>query len=149
MKAGVPFVHPGIGDREGVAQMQINEMYHHLKEARGILEDPQIEDYFGAGRRKTLWTVIERGSKEWFQESPSIAAIRDMAVEGNKVFQWISRFDQATVTDDEFVTFKDAAESWILAQGAVGPAVAAAPEEETAEGPGDAVKDDFDTDWDK
>jgi len=72
-----------------------------------------------------------------------------MAVEGNKVFQWISRFDQATVTDDEFVAFKDAAESWILAQGAVGPAVASAPEEETTEAPGDAVKDDFETDWDK
>lgn len=134
----------------GMAQMQINEMYHHLKEARGVLEDPQIVDYFGAGRRKTIWTVIERGSKEWFQESPNIAAIRDLALEGNKVFQWIARFDQSTASDQEFLELKDSAESWILAQGAVGPAATSpAPEEEADEVPGEEAKDEFDADWDK
>jgi hypothetical protein len=135
----------------GMAQMQITEMYHHLQEARGILEDNQIVDYFGSGRRKTIWTVIERGSKEWFDYAPNIAAIRDAAVQGNKVFQWIAYFDQATVTDADFQEFRDAAEAWILAHGAGDagmPVESPEPEDSDAAPAKKDTKDDFDSDWD-
>ena len=133
----------------GMAQMQVNEMWHHLTEAREILEDPQILDFFGSGRRKTIWTVIERGSKEWFGETPNIAAVRDAALHGNKVFQWIAGYDPATVTEQDFQEFKDAAEAWILAQAAEGPEPAAtAPEEEPGAVPAEDSHDEF-ADWDK
>ena len=98
----------------GMAHMQITEMYHHLLEAKTVLE--HAIDYFSTGSRKSLWTVIERASREWFDEAPNISAIRSAAVDGNKVFQWIANFDQSNVTDDQFQTFLEAAEAWILAQ---------------------------------
>ncbi len=135
----------------GMAQMQISEMYHHLQEARGILEDPQVMDYFGSGRRKTIWTVIERASKEWFDYSPNIAAIRDAAVQGNKVFQWIANFDQTTVNEADFLEFKDAAEAWILASG-IDTSQEPEPggDEDKTEDDSEkiTIKDDFDSDWD-
>jgi hypothetical protein len=133
----------------GMAQMQISEMYHHLQEARQILEDPQVMDYFGSGRRKTIWTVIERASKEWFEYSPNIAAIRDAAVQGNKVFQWIANFDQSTVSEGDFQEFKDAAEAWILASGIdTGEEPEQATDEEKTDEDSIKIKDDFDSDWD-
>ena len=136
----------------GMALMQTTEMYHHLMEAKEILEDEQIVDFFGAGRRKNIWAVIERASKEWFDTAPNIAALRTLAVDGNRVFQWIADFDQPTVTEEQFEAFRSAAESWILAQAVAGG-------EEFGRGRGDELEeeedefddfgdDDFDSDWD-
>jgi hypothetical protein len=111
----------------GMAHMQITEMYHHLIEAKTVLE--HAIDYFSTGSRKSLWTVIERASREWFEEAPNISAIRSAAVDGNKVFQWIASFDQSNVTDDQFQTFLDAAEAWILAQASDSSAPALGGEE--------------------
>lgn len=97
----------------GMAHMQITEMYHHLLEARQVLE--HAIDYFSTGSRKSLWTVIERASREWFGEAPNIAAIRSAAVDGNRVFQWIAEFEQSSVTDDQFQRMLEAAEAWIIA----------------------------------
>jgi hypothetical protein len=136
----------------GMAHMQVTEMYHQLQEAKSILEDPQIVDFFGNGRRRTLWTVIERGHKEWFSEAPNIAAIRTLAVDGNRVFQWIAAFDQSNVTDAAFDAAREAAESWIIAQADGGPdgdreAVPAgsAPSSNGSSPAGDG----FDSDWNK
>ena len=98
----------------GMAHMQITEMYHHLIEAKTVLE--HAINYFSTGSRKSLWTVIERASREWFDEAPNISAIRSAAIDGNRVFQWIAGFDQASVTDEDFQGFLDAAEAWIIAQ---------------------------------
>jgi len=135
----------------GMALMQVNEMYHHLMEARAILEDPQIVDYFGAGRRKTIWTVIERASKEWFNVSHNIAAIRTVAVDGNKIFRWIAEFDGGTTTDADFENLRNSAEAWILAQASDGsvPAAPASEADTSAPGDSDAAADDFNSDWDK
>jgi hypothetical protein len=137
----------------GMAHMQITEMYHHLIEAKTVLE--HAIPYFSTGSRKSLWTVIERASREWFEEAPNIAAIRSAAVDGNKVFQWIANFDQATVTDEQFQTFLEAAEAWILAQAAdsgVPPSAEEAEDEEEDEDDLEAEVDrmaDDDSDWDK
>jgi hypothetical protein len=97
----------------GMAHMQITEMYHHLLEAKQVLEHAIA--YFSTGSRKSLWTVIERASREWFDEAPNISAIRSAAIDGNRVFQWIAGFDQSSVTDEQFQVFLESSEAWILA----------------------------------
>ena len=121
----------------GMAHMQITEMYNHLLEAKTVLE--HAIPFFSTGSRKSLWTVIERASREWFDEAPNISAVRSSAIDGNRVFQWVANFDQAGVTDDQFQTFLEAAEAWILAQ---------ATDDSEPTGTGDEEEDDIDSDMD-
>ncbi|MEP7383183.1 MAG: hypothetical protein ABI910_15945 [Gemmatimonadota bacterium] len=128
----------------GMAHMQITEMYHHLLEAKTVLE--HAINYFSTGSRKSLWTVIERASREWFDEAPNISAIRSSAIDGNRVFQWIAYFDHASVTDEDFQGFLDAAEAWIIAQATDDSAPIAADDIELDENDPE-LGDDAD-DWD-
>lgn len=132
----------------GMAHMQITEMYHHLLEAKLVLE--HAIPFFSTGSRKSLWTVIERASREWFDEAPNISAIRSAAIDGNRVFQWIAGFDQSSVTDDQFQVFLDAAEAWILAAVTDGsePSVSEESDEEEDED-FDSIEKEIDDDWDK
>lgn len=98
----------------GMAHIQARELYAQLQECFEILKDPEIMAYFGGNRRKSLWTVIERLSKEEFGVAPNIAAHRSLAVDGNKIFQWIANFNEASVRQEHFITFLQAAESYIL-----------------------------------
>ena len=131
----------------GMAHMQITEMYHHLLEAKQVLE--HAISYFSTGSRKSLWTVIERASREWFDEAPNISAIRSAAIDGNKVFQWIADFDQSGVSDDQFQALLESAEAWIIATATDDsePSIGGADENEDADL--DEEKDDADSDWDK
>jgi hypothetical protein len=130
----------------GMAHMQITEMYHHLLEAKQVLE--HAINYFSTGSRKSLWTVIERASREWFDEAPNISAIRSSAIDGNRVFQWIANFDQASVSDEQFQAFLDASEAWILAQAADDSEPTGIGESETDDDT-DVSDGEFDDDWDK
>jgi len=130
----------------GMAHMQITEMYHHLLEAKTVLE--HAIPYFSTGSRKSLWTVIERASREWFDEAPNISAIRSSAIDGNRVFQWVGTFDQASVTDDQFQAFLDAAEAWILAQATDDSEPTVTGDDEDEEDI-DAELEDSEDDWDK
>jgi hypothetical protein len=129
----------------GMAHMQITEMYHHLLEAKKVLE--HAIDYFSTGSRKSLWTVIERASREWFDEAPNISAIRSSAIDGNKVFQWIAAFDQSNVTDEQFQALLDASEAWIISAATDDsvPAVSDSDEDEDAD---EDIGDDSADDWD-
>ena len=98
----------------GMAHVQAREFYAQLQECFEILKDDEIMAYFGGNRRKSLWTVIERLSKEEFGESPNIAAHRSLAVDGNKVFVWIANFNESSVRQEDFAAFLQAAESYIL-----------------------------------
>ncbi len=134
----------------GMAHMQIQEMYFHLKEAKAVLE--HAIDSFSTGSRKSLWTVIERASREWFNESPNIAAVRSAAVDGNRVFQWIANYDAGSVVEDDFRTFVDAAEAWILTQaesGETAPGATNGDDETTVDEDVNADEADVDSDWDK
>ena len=102
----------------GMAHMQVTEMYAHLREAMDLLSSPEVLDAYASGRRRNVWTVIERASKDEFGTSPNIAGLRTLAVDGNRIFKWIADFDQGAVRNEAFRAFVDAAESWILAQGA-------------------------------
>jgi hypothetical protein len=101
----------------GMAHMQVTEMYAHLREAMDLLGSPEILDNYASGRRRSVWTVIERASKEELGVAPNIAGLRTLAVDGNRIFKWIAEFDQTAVRAEDFRAFIDAAESWILAQG--------------------------------
>ena len=98
----------------GMAHMQVREVYSQLQEAISILQEEEILAHFGGSRRKTMWSVIEQLSKTEFGSSPNIAAHRSLAVDGNKIFQWIANYDESTSTQDEFMEFLLAAESYIL-----------------------------------
>lgn len=134
----------------GMAHLQVTEMYRQMQEAKALLEDSQVVDYFGNGRRRSLWTVIERGHKELLGEAINISAVRTTAVDGNRVFKWIANFDQGSVTEAEFEEFLTAAESWIIAQSMEGdaPVSVGAPEEDGEAG-SNGKKDEFDSDWDR
>lgn len=98
----------------GIAHMQIREAYAQMQEAIEILRDPDILAYFGGNKRKSMWTVIDQLSRDEFGTSPNIAAHRSLAVDGNKIFQWIANFNEGTVRQEDFVDVITATESYIL-----------------------------------
>jgi hypothetical protein len=102
----------------GMAHLQVTEDYSHLQEALEILKMEDIINHFG-GRRRNLWDVIERVAKQDLGISVQTYAMRTLAVEGNKVYQWIADFNEATVKEEEFQKFLRSAETWIIAQAFV------------------------------
>ena len=104
----------------GMAHLQVTEDYAHLQEALDIINSDEIRNYFG-GRRKSVWSVIEQLTREELGVSVQSETIKTLAIEGNKIFQWIARFESGDlVTQDDFETFLRASESWIIAQASLG-----------------------------
>jgi hypothetical protein len=126
----------------GMAHMQVREMYSQLRDAMDLLGDPEIIDHFAGGRRKTMWTAIERLSKAEFGEAPNINAIRIAAVEGNQVFRFIATFRQGAVPEDEFQRFLEAMEAWIIAKATDDSTLSGVTDDADAEE--DETEDDFD-----
>lgn len=126
----------------GMAHMQVTDMYMQLRDAFDLLGSPEITEQLSAGRRKGVWATIERLWREEFETVPDIAGIRTLAVEGNKVFQWVAAYDGGTVPEADFQTFRDAAEAWIIAaaSGMEEPVESEPEEDEWAEEP---AEDDF------
>jgi hypothetical protein len=103
----------------GMSHVQVTEDYAHLQEALDILRAEEIINHFG-GRRKSLWSVIERVSKEDLGSMVPTAPLRTIAAEGNKVFQWVANFEsEGGVRDVDFNTLLSAAESWIISQASM------------------------------
>jgi hypothetical protein len=76
----------------GLADMQIKEMYGHLQDAFEIAGDSEILDHFAGGRRKNVWTVFERVAREQLEVSLNVSALRTVAVEGNRIFNFVADF---------------------------------------------------------
>jgi hypothetical protein len=126
----------------GMAHMQVREMYSQLRDAMDLLGDPEIVDHFAGGRRKTMWTAIERLARSEFGEAPNINSIRIAAVEGNAMFRFIANFHQGAVTEEQFQRFLDATEAWIIAKGSDSSGVVPV----SPEGEIDEEDDDFNDD---
>jgi hypothetical protein len=126
----------------GMAHMQIREMYAQLREAMDLIGDPEIIDHFAGGRRKTMWTAIERLAKSEYGEAPNINAIRIAAVEGNAVFRFIANFQPGAFSEEEFQRFIEAAEAWIIAKGSDDSGLTALAGEED-EDASETEEDDF------
>lgn len=124
----------------GMAHKQAHELYSQLQDAIAVLSHEDVMTHFGGRHRKSLWTVIEQMSKAEFGASPSIGAVRSLAVDGNKVFQWIADFDKATVTNQQFDEFLEAAEAYILNMATVDEMPGFGEEEEDFE---DDFEDEF------
>ena len=102
----------------GMSHLQVTEDYAHLQEAIKILKAKEIINHFG-GRRRNLWDVIERIAKEDLHTTVQTNVMRTLAVDGDKVYKWIADFNEATVREEEFKAFLQAAESWIIAQASL------------------------------
>lgn len=100
----------------GMVHMQIREMYAQLQRAIEILRDEQVLSHFGGTRRKTLSKVIETLSKQEYQKSPNIAAVRTLAVEGYKILQAIA--DNSQALEAAISTIVDSGEAWVIAASA-------------------------------
>jgi len=113
----------------GMALTQVTEMYNQLRQTEtdsgvlgglDILGHPEVVGQLASGRRRDQWSVIERLSKEEFQVSPNVSALRTSAVEGFKVVDFISTFRDGQFDEDDFDAFIASAKSWILSQQLAG-----------------------------
>lgn len=98
----------------GMAHMQAHETYRQLEEAFDILGDPEVIAHFGSTRRKSMWTVIERLSKQEFGLSVPIGPLLRLAVDGNRVFQICAGFDEGTFQPQDLDELLAAGEAYIL-----------------------------------
>ena len=78
----------------------------------------EIINHFG-GRRKSLWNVIESVAKQDLGVTVQTSIMRTLAVEGNRIYQWIADFNEATVREENFKEFLKSAEAWIIAQASL------------------------------
>ncbi|NEQ76490.1 MAG: hypothetical protein F6K23_27720 [Okeania sp. SIO2C9] len=134
----------------GMAHLQVTEDYAHLQEAIDLVKMEEIINHFG-GRRKSLWNVIESVAKQDLGVTVQTSVMRDLAVEGNKVYQWVADFNEAIVREEEFKNFLKAAEAWIIAQASLEEANGFAPNGKGQDNFGDFnddFNDDFDDDFD-
>lgn len=100
----------------GMDLVKIRELNAQLQDCFDIIRDEGIMTHFGGSRhKKSMWAVIEEISRHEFGFSPDIQTRQNMAVNGNKVFQWIADFNESAVTNDQFDAFLLSAESWIMA----------------------------------
>lgn len=130
----------------GMAHIQARELYAQLQECVDLLRDPEILAYFGGNRRKSLWTVIEKLSKQEFSASPNIAALRSLAVDGNTLFRFIADFTDGGVRQEEFNRFLQAAEAYILNFSTVGgeiDSIGSGEEEDDSEIEEESTEDEF------
>jgi hypothetical protein len=128
----------------GMAHRQAHEIYFQLTTALDTLNDPEVIAHFGGSRRKSMWTVIKRLSKEELGRAVAIGPMMRLAVDGNKVFQTIANFDDGTITDQEFTEFIEAAESYILNSAVVGEEADFTDEDENDDfGDFEEFEDDF------
>lgn len=103
----------------GMSHVQVTEDYAHLQEALDILRSDEILTNFG-GRRKSLWSVLEQVAKEDLGVMIPTSTLRSLAVEGNKIFQWVAGYEtEAAVRATDFDRLLSAAESWIIAQASL------------------------------
>jgi hypothetical protein len=99
----------------GMAHLQVTEDYSHLEEALDIIRSSEIVTEYG-GRRKSLWSVIEFIAKEDLGAFVPTSILRTLAIEGNKIFQWIATFVEGAVNEEGFQNFLKSGEAWIVAQ---------------------------------
>ncbi|MCH2225760.1 MAG: hypothetical protein MK066_13400, partial [Crocinitomicaceae bacterium] len=99
----------------GMAHIQTTEMYNHLQDAFEILGLDGVVNQIAAGRSKNVWSSIDVMHQMKYNSSPNITAYKTAAVEGYKLFKFISTFNESTVTKREFTDFVVSAESTILA----------------------------------
>lgn len=95
----------------------VHELYSQLQEAIEILTDEEVVAHFATGSDRNMWKVIENISRNEMGFVPNTTAIKTVAVEGNKIFNWIADFTPSSVSQDAFTMFLESAEAYIISQG--------------------------------
>ena len=95
----------------------VHELYSQLQEAIEILTDEEVTAHFATGSDRNMWKVIENISRKEMGFVPNTTAIKTVAVEGNKIFNWIANFTSSSVSQDAFTMFLNSAEAYIISQG--------------------------------
>lgn len=95
----------------------VHELYSQLQEAIEILTDEEVVAHFATGSDRNMWKVIENISRNEMGFVPNTTAIKTVAVEGNKIFNWIANFTPSSVSQDAFTMFLNSAEAYIISQG--------------------------------
>ncbi|NET07144.1 MAG: hypothetical protein F6K16_21090 [Symploca sp. SIO2B6] len=103
----------------GMAHLQVTEDYNHLQEAIEIIYSDDVRSYYG-GSTQSLWSTIERIAKEEFGQAPNTETIKTMAVDGNKIFEWIANFNSSSVKSSQFEQLISSVEAWVLARETLG-----------------------------
>jgi hypothetical protein len=112
-----------------MALTQVTEMYNQLRQTErdsgvlgglDILSHPEVVSQLSSGRRRDLWSVIERLAKEEFGVSPNVSALRTSAIEAFKIVDFMSTFRDGQFDEDAFDAFIASAKSWILTQQLAG-----------------------------
>jgi len=101
----------------GMAHIQTTEMYNHLQDAMEILSMPDVVSQVAPGRTQNVWSVIDQIHQSKFGSSPNITAYKTAAVEGYNLFEFISKFNESTVSKSEFTNFIVKCEAYIIALG--------------------------------
>jgi hypothetical protein len=89
-----------------------------LEDAMDIVGAPEVVEQLSRGRRKSVWRVIQALAKEVGGAAVNVLAVRTLAEEGNRIFNFIADYSPSTAEDD-FDAFLESAEAWILAEAAV------------------------------
>ncbi len=90
----------------GRTKSQASQLRNRLKTCLEILDAPEILDAYGTASRRDRWRVIAALHGLMFGANgvdvlPNIEAVRNRAREGNRIFQWIADFNEATTTPEE------------------------------------------------
>ncbi|NEQ70551.1 MAG: hypothetical protein F6K21_34675 [Symploca sp. SIO2D2] len=80
-----------------------------------IVNSDDVRSYYG-GKRESLWNTIERIAKEEFGKAPNTETIKTLAVDGNKIFEWIANFNENAVKSSQFDQLLTSVEAWVLAR---------------------------------
>lgn len=86
---------------QGKPMIEIHELYAQLQECISILSDPTIIQKYKKGSNKNMWDLIKSISEQEYRLQPNINAYRTLAVEGNKIFQWIAEFGHAASCNND------------------------------------------------
>jgi hypothetical protein len=138
----------------GGTAKQAQKLNAQLEDAMAILGAPEVVEQLAFGRRKSVWRVIERLAREERGRSVDVNAVKILAEEGNRCFQFIADYTpEVTSQDAAFDAFIDSAEAWILAEASLaGGDRKGAKEEEEEDEEADEEEmvtepDDDDTAW--
>lgn len=103
----------------GMALIQTQEIYYQFKDCLDILRDSNIVAQLGNGYRRNMWTVIEKVSMEEFKSLPNISPLRTAAVEGQKIFKYVSLADDSILQQGSnlFEDLKHSVDLFVTAMG--------------------------------
>lgn len=100
----------------GMVQQGSQELHAQLQECINILRHPEIVAQLAGGRQRNMWTVLERVLKEYLKRPANISAAKTVAVEGNKMFSFIAKFDHFRRHSINYSPLLTSAEASIIAQ---------------------------------